>query len=306
MQESFLGPAESRAADDLEAPPEGADEEARNEWAELGMMQLGDEPGTHVPAEQLTPVKMWRVVKLVVYLFCALSALDACGNVATVISFAYHGDWAAFVVAICFMSAVSCLISVAAVVGDHGAQGAADRGSERGILDSDGGQRGAAMAFFKFGGFRIAYRTLWFLERAEIMAAAQTWQDEDLCEHLLPLFMFVSSQAMLESWPILLLKCFVLGRNHGITGGEGNNGTVLILSICTTVALLAAIPMFVDKISCDFRQVYVRGNSSTDLGRRFLGCFRLTTLFTFRYAEALSWYLGLVMFARVFKGWFWM
>ena len=70
------------------------------------------------------------------------------------------------------------------------------------IAARDGTKHGAAMAFFKLGAFRIAWRTMWYLDRAEIMAAAGTWTDEDLCEHLLPLFMFVASQAMVESWPI--------------------------------------------------------------------------------------------------------
>jgi len=256
----------------------------------------------------LHAVNTWLLVKGVVYFVCTLSFLDSLGNVMTLVGWAYYGDWAPFVVTLCFMTCVSCLTTIAAAVGDHGTHGAADRAQDRGVMDSDGSRRGAAMAFFKLGAYRIAYRTLWYLDRAEVMAAAGTWTDEDLCEHLLPLFMYVASQAMIETWPILLIKCYVLGRNHGTTGGEGSlaESPVLAVSTAISIALVAVIPTFVDKISCDFRQVFVRGQRSTALGKRFLGIGRCGALFIFRYAEAFSWYLSLVLFAWVFSGWFWM
>ena len=260
------------------------------------------------PPWPLHPVNTWLLVKGVAYFVCALSFLDAAGNVCTLVGWAYYGNWAAFVVSLCFMATTSCITTVAAAVSDHGTYGAADRAQDRGLMDSDGTKHGAAMAFFKLGAFRIAWRTMWYLDRAEIMAAAGTWTDEDLCEHLLPLFMFVASQAMVESWPILLIKCYVLGRNHGTTGGEGDlwDHPVLAVSTAVSIALLAVIPMFVDKISCDFRQVYVRGDRATALGKRFLGIGRCGVLFVFRCAEAFSWYASLVLFAWVFQGWFWM
>jgi hypothetical protein len=256
----------------------------------------------------LHPVNTWVLVKGVVYFVCTLSFLDSLGNLMTLIGWAYYGQWAPFVVTVCLMTCVSCVTTVAAAFADHGTYGAADRAQDRGVMDSDGGRRGAAMAFCKLGAYRIAYRTLWYLDRAEIMAAAGTWTDEDLCEHLLPLFMYVAAQAMVETWPILLIKCYVLGRNHGTTGGVGTlaENPVLAVSTAISIALLAVIPTFVDKISCDFRQVYVRGQRSTALGKRFLGLGRCSALFVFRYVEALSWYMSLCLFAWVFHGWFWM
>eukprot|EP01048_Picozoa_sp_COSAG05_P012548 COSAG05_NODE_1264_length_5336_cov_17.508497_2_plen_249_part_00 len=248
MEEAFLdGSAvvdveEAQHPDEhvLVAPDEVAVGAVRADWR-------FNEERLSIPDGQHAPISTWRVFKLVTYFFCLLSTADAAGNVAAVVDFARRGEWAPFVIVVCFMTLSSCLTSVAAAVGDNGAHSDAERGAERGILDADGSKRGALMAFFKLGGFRIAYRTLWFIKQGEIMAAAQTWEaDEDLCEHLLPLFMFVSMQAVLESWPILLVKCFVLGRYHGLTGAPG--GTVLMLSTMLTVALLAAIPVFVDKV----------------------------------------------------------
>jgi hypothetical protein len=255
-----------------------------------------------------TRVNTWVLVKIAAYTLCVLSFFDAVINLWTIVSWACHGDWAAFTVSVIFMSLVSCVTGLIGAVGDHQSSSSADRASDRGILDSDGGKVGAVLAFFKLGAFRIAYRTLWYLDRAEILAAAGTWHDEDLCEHMLPLFMYVTVQALVESWPILLIKCYVLGYNRGSTGPGGSvaDDPLLAISVGATVALLAAIPTFVDKISCDFRQVYVRGTRATALGVRFLGFTRCFLLFLLRYTEAISWYLSLVVFAWAFKGWFWM
>lgn len=274
-------------------------------FEDLGRQDLEADSSSSWP---MHPVNSWVLMKGLVYFVCTLSFLDSLGNVLTLIGWAQSGHWAAFVVTLCLVTCVSCVTAVAAAFADHGTYGAADRAQDRGIMDSDGGRRGAVMAFFKLGAYRIAYRTLWYLDRAEVMAAAGTWTDEDLCEHLLPLFMYVAAQAMVETWPVLLIKCYMLGFNHGTTGGEGTlaDSPALAVSALISIALLAIIPVFVDKISCDYRQVYVRGQQSTALGKRFLGMGRCGLLFTFRYAEALSWYISLVMFAWVFHGWFWM
>ena len=116
----------------------------------LGIGDIHEDSASNLPdgvrIGQLSPVNLWCLVKLLGYFVCALSTLDALGNVVCLVRFAQTGNWAAFVVGVCLMSVSSCVTAIAAAVGDHGAHANSARSTERGVLDADGGKLGIVMA----------------------------------------------------------------------------------------------------------------------------------------------------------------